>query len=152
VEEAIRRVFPDYRRSVVEVGSGPARYTHFRVDLNGDGREEVFAYPMGSIFCGTGGCNLLLFTPRRSGELRLLNDFPISRLPIVVSEQRTRGWRDLWRRESGGGAPASYVHHVFDGRRYREKERISGENPPQGNEIPLEQPTYRSGIPLEPNP
>lgn len=152
LEQAIRRATPDYRRSVVGSGTGPARYVHFRVDLNRDGAEEVFAYPMGSTFCGTGGCNLLLFTPTEGGDLKLINDFPISRLPILLSTQRTQGWLDFWRPESGGGAPPTYVHHVFDGRRYIERERIPADPPPEGSPIPVRTPTFADGIPLDPSP
>ena len=52
---------PAYTRKVVDVqgGTGRARYVY--------GRDEVFVYLLGSIFCGTGGCNLLLFTEARDG-------------------------------------------------------------------------------------
>jgi hypothetical protein len=149
---AILRAVPDYRRSMVAAGGrlGRARYVHAPVDLDGDGREEVFVYPMGPIFCGTGGCNLLLFRPTPRGYA-LVSDFPTSRVPIIVSETRHRGWRDLWRLQSGGGAPASYVREVFDGRRYVERERIPAERgTPAGLPVLSGEPTLRDGAPLEP--
>lgn len=149
LEAAIREASPDYTRDVVEIGDQTARYVHGRIDLNGDGRDEVFAYLLGSIFCGSGGCNLLLFKESGSGYA-LVNNFPISRLPVIVSDSRTSGWRDLIRRESGGGAPASYVRHSFDGTRYIEQERKPADTEPEGTRVLAGEASYQIGIPLEP--
>ncbi len=149
IEEALREAFPDYTGDVVETGTGKGRYLYSRMDLNGDGRKEVFAYTLGSIFCGTGGCSLLLFTPADDG-LALVNDFPITRTPVIVSAEKTKGWNDIFRPESGGGAPASYVRHTFDGKTYVEKERRPAEPTPEGTEVLAGEYTFEDGIPLEP--
>jgi heat shock protein HslJ len=152
LEKAILQAVPEYTRHVVDVagGTGGGRYVYGRVDLNGDGREEVFVYLLGSIFCGTGGCNLLLLTPSGEGYA-LVNNFPISRLPIVVASTRGEGWSDIFRLESGGGARASYVRHAFDGKRYVEKERTSTDKAPEGMRYLAGELTFQKGIPLEPD-
>jgi hypothetical protein len=109
----------------------------------------VLAYLLGSIFCGTGGCNLLLFTDTEDGY-SLVNNFPISRLPVIVSAETTEGWNDLIRPESGGGAPASYVRHGFDGKRYVERERLPADRAPKGRRVLVGEFTFYDGIPLEP--
>ncbi len=150
LEAAILDASPDYTREIVDIGgTGKARYLYGRVDLNGDGKDEVFAYLLGSIFCGTGGCNLLLFT---EGEdvYSLVNNFPISRLPIIVSAEKTNGWNNLIRRESGGGVVPSYVKHTFDGERYVEQERMPGDREPEGEKYLAGEFTFQDGIPLEP--
>jgi len=149
VEAAILDASPDYTREMVETGgpAGMARYLYSRVDLNGDGRDEVFAYMLGSIFCGTGGCNLLLFTDADDG-LALVNTFPISRTPVVVSEEKTEGWSDLFRLESGGGVAASIVRHTFDGERYVARERLPAESAPKGRRVLDGEFTFQDGIPL----
>jgi hypothetical protein len=149
IEAAILEASPDYTREVVDIGTGKARYLYGRVDLNGDGKDEVFAYLLGSIFCGTGGCNLLLFTQEEAGY-SLINNFPISRLPVIVSAEKTNGWNHLVRRESGGGAPPSYVKHTFDGERYVEQERLPGDREPEGKKYLTGEFTFQDGIPLEP--
>lgn len=151
LEAAILRAAPYYTRKVVDLegGTGKGRYVYGRVDLNGDGREEVFVYLLGSIFCGTGGCNLHLFTDTQNGY-SLVNEFPISRLPVIVSAQRTKGWQDLIRLESGGGAKASYVRHTFDGKRYVERERIPSGKVPEGKSYLTGELTFDKGISLEP--
>jgi hypothetical protein len=149
IENAILKASPSYTRDVVEgegaIGEG--RYVYARVDLNGDGKYEVLVYTLGSIFCGTGGCNLLLFTPVQDGYT-LVNDFPITQNPVVVSDHKTAGWNDLFRHEAGGGAPSSYVRHVFDGRRYIEKERTPGKQAPPGRRLFDEDLAFDKGIPL----
>jgi len=151
LEAAILRASPDYTREIVEVqgGSGKARYIYGRVDLNGDGTDEVFVYLLGSIFCGTGGCNLLLFADGENGY-SLVNNFPISRLPVIVSVERTVGWNNLIRLESGGGAEPSYVIHTFDGERYVEQERMPADTAPEGKRVLAGDFTFNDGIPLEP--
>ena len=151
LESAILRALPDYTREVVGVegGVGPGRYVYGRVDLDGDGRDEVFVYLLGSFFCGTGGCNLLLLKSPEEGY-SLVNNFPISRLPVMVSGERTAGWSVIYRRESGGGAPPSIVKHTFDGTRYVERERLPAESVPQGTEVLTGNLSYEAAIPLEP--
>jgi len=144
IEEALREAFPDYTGDVVDAGTGQGRYLYSRMDLNGDGREEVFAYTLGSIFCGTGGCNLLLFSPSDDG-LALVNNLPITRTPVIVSAERTEGWNDPFRLESGGGAPASYVRHVFDGQTYVEKERLPAEPAPEGTAVLVGELMFEDG-------
>jgi heat shock protein HslJ len=151
VEDAIRRASPSYTRAGVDVegGVGRGRYVYSRVDLNGDGRDEVLAYLLGSIFCGTGGCNLLLFTDDQTGYT-LVGKFPISRVPVIVSPATGSGWNDLWRLESGGGAPATYVRHCFDGSRYVECERVPADRVPAGRRVLAGEVAFDRGIPLEP--
>ncbi len=151
VEAALLKVSPDYTNEVVDAGGGvgTGRYVYARFDLNGDGKEEVLVYTLGSVFCGTGGCNLLLFTPAQDGYA-LVNEFPITQNPVVVSESRTAGWNDLYRFEAGGGAKASYVRHAFDGKRYAEKERTPGAQAPRGRTLFGDDLAFDKGIPLEP--
>jgi len=151
LEEAIRRESPDYTRELVEVGggTGKARYLYGRADLNEDGTDEVFVYLLGSIFCGTGGCDLLLFSDTDSGYT-LIDRFATSRLPVIVSADRSAGWHDLMRLESGGGMPASYVRHEFDGDRYVEKERLPVDPEPDGTRYLGGEFVFADGIPLEP--
>jgi len=148
IERAILRSAPGYTRAVI--GNERSRYAYERVDLNGDGRDEVFVYPMGTFFCGTGGCNLLVLRVAPKGEYSLVNDFPITQLPVIVSPLKSRGWHDIWRMESGGGATPSYVKHAFDGKRYVKRYRIPAERAPEGKPCLAGEVTFQKGIVLEP--
>ena len=149
IESAILRANPSYTSAVV--GDARSRYASERVDLNGDGRGEVFVYLMGSFFCGSGGCNLLVLREALKGGYALVNDFSITRLPVIVSPLKSHGWNDIWRMESGGGAKASYVRHSFDGTRYVKRERIAAFKAPQGRACLAGDVTFEKGIPLEPH-
>jgi heat shock protein HslJ len=151
LEAAILTASPSYTKDVVGAGVGPApgRYVYSRVDLNGDGRDEVMAYLMGSFFCGTGGCTFQLFTESQDGYA-LVSEFPVSRTPVIVAPTKTAGWNDLLRLESGGGAEASYVKHVFDGTKYVERERMRADTAPDGKRCLTGDVTLDKAIPLAP--
>lgn len=149
-----------------------------RIDLNGDGRQELFAYLMGPLFCGSGGCTLQLLTPEsasasafvhrsgagaeagvgaaphvesRSGKgagWRLVQTFAITRQPLIVAPTSSGRWRDFWRLESGGGAPRSLVRERFDGQRYRPAERRPAQPIPAGTVVLAGDPSLTDGAPL----
>jgi hypothetical protein len=147
LEAAILAASPDLRRA-----QGRISYVHARTDLNGDGRQDVLIYLMGPYVCGTGGCTLQVFQQGARGY-RLVSSFPTSRLPVIVSQTRHNGWRDLWRRQSGGGAPATWVREAFDGRGYVEKQRIPASGaPPVGTAVLGGDPSLAVGAPLVPRP
>lgn len=94
------------------------RYYYNRVDLNGDGNFEAIVHLVGPSICGTGGCNTLILQPARNGY-RVVSTIELTRTPIIVSQQRTRGWSDLIVYVSGGGIQHGYyVALRFDGRTY----------------------------------
>lgn len=154
LEAAILATSPDLRRSLGRTAGGMGRitYVHARTDLDGDGRQDVLVYLMGPYVCGTGGCTLQVF--RQGGRgYRLVTSFATSRLPVIVSESRRNGWRDLWRRQSGGGAPATWVREEFDGRGYRSRERIPASGgAPAGTAVLSGDPSLADGAQLLPRP
>lgn len=157
LEKAIRLASPHYSADLEAAGGSqrPSRYASTQVDLNDDGSDETLVYLMGPHFCGTGGCNLLVFSAdsdSSTGGYTLLNDLPISRPPVIVSSRRTSGWRDLWRKESGGGMPATYVRHSFIDGKYVEQERRPAEQMPEGRMVFSESLTFDDGLVLEPAP
>jgi heat shock protein HslJ len=151
LEAAIRQASPYYTKAVVDVegSTGRGRYVYGRVDLNGDGRDEVFVYLLGSFFCGTGGCNLLLFAETGNGY-SLINEFMTARLPVIVSAEKTKGWRNIAWLKSGGGVPSSYLSHIFNGKRYVEGKRMPGDKVPAGKSYLAGELNFYKGIPLEP--
>jgi hypothetical protein len=111
--------------------------------------DEVLVHLLGPFFCGSGGCSLLLFTPSEGGY-SLVNEFPISRLPVIVSPGRAHGWNDLVRLESGGGRPASYVRYTFDDKKYVERERTPADEAPEGKRYMSGELKSEHAIPLAP--
>lgn len=108
-----------------------SHYKRADADLNGDGRLEVFVYETES--CGSGGCDLIVLSPRGKGYRRVM-DASVSQLPINLLQTSTRGWRDIGVTVGGGGITRPYMARLrFDGRRY------TG-NPTVPPAIPLKRP------------
>ncbi|HEX8772353.1 MAG TPA: hypothetical protein VF735_02030 [Pyrinomonadaceae bacterium] len=94
------------------------RYYYNRVDLNSDGNFEAIVHLVGPSICGTGGCNTLILQPERGGY-RLVSTITVTRTPVIVSAQRTKGWNDLIFYVSGGGITRGYYAALrFNGRAY----------------------------------
>lgn len=88
-----------------------------RVDLDGDGREELLMLLEDRNWCGSGGCTLLVF---RNGErgYRLLSRTGATSPPIAVSARVHNGWHDLLVGVGGGGTVAGTVALQFNGSGY----------------------------------
>lgn len=64
------------------------------VDLDGNGQEEVLAILGGNTyFCGSAGCNLLVFKDRRITKKNLIMD--ASSNSVEISDTTTRGFRKI---------------------------------------------------------
>lgn len=152
LETAVRSVYPDYNEKIIDPVNGmkKARYVYRRVDLNDNGNKEVFVYLMGSFFCGTGGCNLLLFTEQENGYT-LIDQFSTTRIPVIVSSEKSHGWHNITWLKSGGGYPSSYLTYMFNGKHYIEMQSTSGKKVPEGKRYLSDELTFDDGIPLEPN-
>jgi hypothetical protein len=102
----------------VERTFGHSTYKRADADLNGDGRKEVFAYLTGADWCGSGGCWLVILSPRRD-SYRVLVRTTVTRLPIMLLPTSTHGWRDVGVTLQGGGVIRPYHARLrFNGRRY----------------------------------
>jgi hypothetical protein len=64
------------------------------VDLNGDGSPDALVFLQSPVWCGSGGCNLLVFQSI-GREYRLIGEVTLANPPILVSEKNANGWRDL---------------------------------------------------------
>lgn len=105
LDEAIRREFP----------TGKVRLLYNPMDLNGDGRSEFVVYVVSD--CGSGGCPMLILQPTGSG-FRTVSRHTLVNNPIVISNTKTNGWRDIVLYVAGGGAKPSYHILKFDGSTY----------------------------------
>lgn len=106
-------------------GDGEMRSFDRAVDLNGDGRPEIVVYLVSPMVCGTGGCNLLVFTPTSEGY-RQAADISVTRPPIRASSAMSSGWRNLVVHIGGGGAASADVELAFDGHSYPHNPTVPG--------------------------
>jgi len=123
LERAILPANTYYDNKSIEIFGSHARYYYNKIDLNGDNKAEVLVHVVGPTFCGTGGCTTLIF--KSVGQnYQLVSEITVSRLPIIVTNQKTNGWNDLILNARGGGrGPAgnSGLYLVrFNGRTYPE--------------------------------
>jgi hypothetical protein len=86
-------------------------------DLNGDGRPEAIVYLISGNFCGSGGCNLLIFTPA-GRSWRTVAQMSVTNPPIRLLGTSSHGWRDLAVTVSGGGVRRHEVLMSFNGQTY----------------------------------
>jgi hypothetical protein len=85
-----------------------SRYIYNEVDLNDDGTPEVLVGLVGLFFCGTSGCTVAILSATDSGYVTH-SDISSVHLPIIVSETKTHGWRDLILWVAGGGAEPGFA-------------------------------------------
>lgn len=103
-----------------------------KIDLNNDGKEEIFVNLASVYFCGSGGCTVLLL----DDQLRPITEFTVTQTPIYVEETIENGWKVLmvqsegnWRKliykdgsypsnpsvvEMSGSAPAKRAKILFE--------------------------------------
>lgn len=106
-------------RSQAECQRWPAhRYTWSRVDLNGDRRPELVAQVLGPMVCGTGGCPLLIFREPRPGRLKLITRMSLFKDPLIVTETRHNGWKELITRVRVDAGTGYYAVLRHDGGGY----------------------------------
>ncbi|WP_095012973.1 hypothetical protein [Tsuneonella mangrovi] len=99
------------------VADAPVSYRAGRVDLDGDGTDEVLAYVGGPMVCGSGGCPLLVLKDDGK-DFKVLTQTSVTQLPVGVLDSRTNGMRDLWVTIGGGGAEGGTVKLAWDGKSY----------------------------------
>ena len=118
----------------VECERMPAhRYTWSRVDLNGDGRTELIAQVVGPMFCGTGGCPLLIFREPSPEKLQLVTQMSLFKDPLIVTERRHHGWKNLITRVRLDAGNSYFAELPYHGRTYPT-------NPSLAPAIPLRRP------------
>jgi len=88
-----------------------------QIDLNGDGHPDALVLLENPYWCGTGGCTLLVFKGTETG-FEFVSRSSLIRSPVLVSETKSHGWRDLIVEVSGGGMAPKRVALKFTGSKY----------------------------------
>ena len=89
------------------------QFRHALTDLDGDGRADAIVLLLGGNWCGSGGCNMLVFRAAANG-FTLVSASTITNEPIRVSPEKSHGWRTLIVFAKGRGD----VLMRFNGTRY----------------------------------
>ena len=85
------------------------RYYYNYVDLNGDGKDEIFVVVMGPYTSGTGGSTALHIIQTGTEGMQVNQKFTLIQTPIIISDKVTKGCKEIVVMRSGGGAEANYV-------------------------------------------
>ncbi|WOV87215.1 M56 family metallopeptidase [Sporosarcina oncorhynchi] len=85
------------------------KYYYNYVDLDGDGKDEIFTVVMGPYSSGSGGSTALLLKQKDSGELQLNQALTLIQTPVIISDKMTNGYKEIIVMNSGGGAEGNYV-------------------------------------------
>lgn len=89
-----------------------------RVDLDGDGSDDLLMLLEGQNWCDSGGCTLLVFHRDDGADYRLVTRTRLTNAPIRISSQTHNGWHDLLVGVGGAGTRRGTVALQFNGRSY----------------------------------
>jgi hypothetical protein len=93
------------------------QYRVAEIDLNGDKKKDALVFLEGSYWCGSGGCSMLIFA-NKNESFKLVSAISLVRDPVIVSETKTKNWRDIIVHVGGGGGEAKNVALKFNGSSY----------------------------------
>ena len=99
---------------------GKFHLTNYRwaeADLNGDGAPEQFIYATDEVWCGSGGCTLLVLQ-KQGKTYHLVLRSTVTRLPVRLLATKSHGWRDIAVNVAGGGTTPRTVRLRFNGFNY----------------------------------
>lgn len=68
------------------------KFRYQQIDLNGDGKMEVFVSFYTPYFCGTGGCSMVLL----DDLLKPITKFTVTTPPLYADPEMKNGWKTLY--------------------------------------------------------
>lgn len=89
------------------------RYYYNYVDLNDDGKNEIFAAVIGEYTQKDAGDPALLLMAEEDGTFMVLEDFPEIHTPVTISEETANGWHDLIFKVYGKGVQSGYQVYTY---------------------------------------
>lgn len=79
------------------------------IDLNNDGKNEVFVNFKTSYFCGSGGCTILLL----SNKLQPITKFTVTRTPLYVEPAEKDEWKSILTTSEGELKELIYENNTY---------------------------------------
>jgi len=111
----------------------PVQFRAGRVDLDGDGTDEVLAYVSGELACERRGCPLVVLKDDGK-KFTKVSETDDTMLPVGALDTKTDGWSDLWVTTAGEGGKTQVKKLAFDGKAYPAK---TADAPVETSEKPL---------------
>jgi len=73
------------------------KFQFYQIDMNNDGKKEIFVNLISPYFCGSGGCTVLLL----NNQLKRITKFTVTRTPLWAEQTIKNGWRILLTKSDG---------------------------------------------------
>jgi len=100
----------DYLKDDMKVIPASDRKFQFQtVDLNNDGRQEIFINFLTPYFCGSGGCTLLLL----NSNWHIITHFTVTTTPIMVEPHKGSKWAKLMVKDAGVWKDLNYKNGKY---------------------------------------
>ncbi|MHA3044253.1 hypothetical protein JSO61_002790 [Riemerella anatipestifer] len=80
-----------------------------QVDLNNDGKNEIFVHLTSSSFCGSGGCTVLLL----QNDLKPITKFTVTTPPFWVESKVENGWKVLSVQDKDGWKTLTFNNGTY---------------------------------------
>ena len=77
----------------------------------------MFVYLVAPSLCGTGGCSAAIFK-EGNGDYNLLSRFSLVNNPVIISNSKTKGYKDIIMNVYGGGIESFFALIKYDGTTY----------------------------------
>ncbi|TMM29078.1 hypothetical protein FDT66_11870 [Polaribacter aestuariivivens] len=82
----------DYLKSDVNIlTENDRKFQLAEVDLNNDGKKEIFINFITPYFCGSGGCNMLLL----DANFKIITKFSVMQTPLFLQKETTNNWKNM---------------------------------------------------------
>lgn len=104
--ESIRQAAADYYKLTPEE-CAKTYYSYNYVDLNDDGENEAFAVISGPYTSGSGGDSALMLE-KDAGAWHVKNAFTLVRTPVMITDVKFNGYKNILFGHYGGGAKPGY--------------------------------------------
>lgn len=84
-------------RDLRTISKDQRKFQMSQIDLNNDGKMEIFVNFTTSYFCGTEECSVLLL----NDQLKIITEFTVMKTPIYVEETLENDWKVLMVQSEG---------------------------------------------------
>lgn len=96
-------------RDLKAIPMSERKFRYQQIDLNTDGKMEVFVSFYTPYFCGTGGCTVLLL----DDHLKPVTKFTVTTPPLFAEQETTNGWKTLLVQDRDGWKELTYKNGKY---------------------------------------
>lgn len=114
-DEKIEEAFSQFYD--LERGRDRVSYYYNKIDLNGDGNDEIFVFLVGPAVSGSGGGSAIILQSD-GDKYKVISNFTLVNTPVIVSEDKSSDWNNLIMYVRGGGVESFYSEMKHDGKKY----------------------------------